>query len=132
MSAVTNTESRVERFKQEIAELRGRTSGGGSERAAGILGIILMVAGIVIAAASYVQATNEGVGRGSTNEILIAQMNQNQEIILAVVGLAMVVIGAALHVRVTLVRFWRFWMLRHLYEGQAHLEEILEAIRSQG
>jgi hypothetical protein len=41
----------------------------------------------------------------------------------------MAVIGAALWIRTALVRFWRFWMLRSLYEGQAHLDEVVKAIR---
>jgi hypothetical protein len=128
-TAESEIKDRVERFKQEIAELRTRTSGGQGERVGGIVGVILMVVGIVLAIGSYVQATNEGVGRGTTNEILLAQMNQNQSVILAVCGVGLVVIGAALFLRTALLRFWRFWMLRHLYEGRAHLDEILVALQ---
>lgn len=122
-------DDRVERFKREIAELRARTSGGRGERSSGLLGAILMVVGPVLAIGSYVQATNEGVGRGTTNEILLAQMNQNQAIILAIVGAAVTLVGVALFLRSALLRFWRFWMLRHLYEGRAQLDEILAALR---
>lgn len=124
-----DTDARVERFKREIAELRNRTSGGRGERASGVLGIVLMVAGPVLAIGAYVQAVNEDVGRGTTNEILLAQMNQNQAIILAILGAAATLVGAALFLRSALLRFWRFWMLRHLYEGRAQLDEILAAVR---
>lgn len=122
-------EDRIERFKREVAEIRGRTSGGAGERSAGVLGAILMVVGPVIAIGSYVQAANEGVGGGTTNEILLAQMNQNQAIILGIVGAALTMVGVALFLRTALLRFWRFWMLRHLYEERAHLDEVVAALR---
>ncbi len=40
----------------------------------------------------------------------------------------MAIVGAALWIRTALVQFWRFWMLRSLYEGQAHLDEVVKAI----
>jgi hypothetical protein len=124
------TADRVERFKREVAELQSRTSGGRGERSAGLAGAILMVLGPVLAIGSYVQATNQGVGRGTTNDILLAQMSQNQAIILASVGVALTLVGVTLFLRSALLRFWRFWMLRHLYESRAQLDEVLAEIRA--
>src|SRR6478736_4376980 len=75
------------------------------------------------------QTTNEGVGKGTTNEILIAQMNQNQEQTLAIAAVGLIFVGAALFLRSALMRFWRFWMLRQLYQNRADLDEIVEAIK---
>jgi len=101
------TENRIEQFKSEIAELQVKTSGKASaEKAASTLGIVLMVAAIFIGIGSYIQAGQESD---------------------ACVSMALV--GAALWIRTAVVRFWRFWMLRSLYEGQAHIDEVVKAIR---
>ncbi|MGE3589237.1 MAG: hypothetical protein AB7L17_16035 [Ilumatobacteraceae bacterium] len=41
----------------------------------------------------------------------------------------MAIVGAASWLRTALVRFWRLWMLRSLYEHRAHLDEIVKAIK---
>jgi hypothetical protein len=114
-----SSDNRIDQFKQEVADLKVKTSVGGAEKVSGVFGVVLMVAGIVLAIGMYVQANNEGIGKGSTNEILLAQMNQNQETILAIAALALAVVGGALFLRAALQRFWRFWMLRLLYERES-------------
>jgi hypothetical protein len=34
--------------------------------------------------------------------------------------------------RYSLARFLRFWLLRQLYEGQAHVDEVVAALTGQG
>ena len=127
-----SNENRIEQFKADVESAQVKTSGNAAaEKASATLGVVLMVVGAVLAIGMYVQATNEGVGKGSTNEILLAQMSQNQEMILAIAGVGLIIIGAALFLRTALIRFWRFWMLRSLYEGQAHLDEVVKAIKER-
>ena len=117
----SNSDDRIEQFKSEIADLQVKTSGKASaEKAASTLGIVLMVVAILIGIGSYVQAGQE------TNAL-----DQNELIILALACVSMAVVGAALWIRTALVKFWRFWMLRSLYEGQAHLDEVVKAIRER-
>jgi len=112
---------RMEQFKQDIADLQVKTSGrAATELAASIVGIVLMVAAVVIGIGSFVEAGQEDNA-----------LDQNELIILGFVCVSMAVIGAALWIRTALVRFWRFWMLRSLYEGQAHLEELVKAIKER-
>ena len=113
--------NRIEQFKNDIAELQVKTSGKASaEKAASSFGVFLMIAAIVIGIGSFVQA-------GQQDNAL----DQNELIVLALACISMAIVGAALWIRTALVRFWRFWMLRSLYEGQAHLDEVVQAIRDR-
>ncbi|MCX6542568.1 MAG: hypothetical protein WCJ32_14280 [Actinomycetota bacterium] len=122
MTQDTNSsDDRFEQFKNDIAKMQVRTSGKAStEKAASSLGIALMVASILIGIGSYIQ-----VGQADN------ALDQNEVIVLGLACVAMAVVGSALWIRTALVRFWRFWMLRSLYEGQAHLDEVVKAIRDR-
>jgi hypothetical protein len=110
---------RMEQFKADIIAMQVKTSGSAAaERASSTLGILLMIAALVIGLGSFVNSSSQE-----------SALDQNELIILGFVCVSMAVIGAALWIRTALVRFWRFWMLRSLYEGQAHLDEVVKAIR---
>jgi hypothetical protein len=117
----TTDSARVEQFKADIAAMNVKTSGKQAiERATSTLGILLMVASLVVGIGSYVKAGGEDNA-----------LDQNELIVLGFVCVAMAIIGATLWLRTALVRFWRFWMLRSLYEGQAHLDQVVKAIRER-
>jgi hypothetical protein len=109
----------MEQFKADIAAMQVKTSGNAlAERAWSTLGTGLMIASLVVGLGSFVNSSSQDNA-----------LDQNELIILGFVCVSMAVIGAALWIRTALVRFWRFWMLRSLYEGQAHLDEVVKAIR---
>lgn len=110
---------RMEQFKADITAMQVKTSGNAAaERVSSTLGIILMIAALVIGLGSFVNSSSQDNA-----------LDQNELIVLGFVCVSMAIIGAALWIRTALVRFWRFWMLRSLYEGQAHLDEVVKAIR---
>lgn len=115
------TDDRIDQFKADIAELQVKTSGKAStEKAASTGGIVLMVLSILIGLGSFVQAGQQD-----------SALDQNELIILGLACISMAIVGAALWLRSAIVKFWRFWMLRSLYEGQAHLDEVVKAIRER-
>jgi len=104
---------RLDRFAADIAAMQVKTSGNPSaERATGIAGLVMMGLSLVIAIGSYFAATG-----------LDNALDQNELIVLGFLCIALAVVGAALWLRTALVRFWRFWMLRLIYENQSVRDE---------
>ena len=112
-----SSEDRIGRFEQEVADLRLKTSGGSAEQLAGIVGLLMMLAGIGIAIGAAFKAGNKQDSR-DLEELIILN--------LAMLGL--VVTGAALFIWRVAAQFWRFWMLRQTFEHQRHIEQLLEGL----
>jgi hypothetical protein len=120
----TTTTPRIEQFKSDIAEMKLKTGTTSKEGALQALGVLMMLAGIVIAFASYGASLNVEVGAGDV-------LDANSYLIFAVGGLALTVMGAALFLRYSIAKFLRFWLLRQMYEGQAHIDQVVEAVRKR-
>ena len=107
---------RIERLKSDAAELNvGK--GAGRDGLYQMLGAVAMGAGVVLAFVAY----QVSLGKDDSRDIQSLQ-------ILALAMLALSIAGAAVFVRYSLARFLRFWLLRQLYEGQAHIDQVVEAI----
>lgn len=114
------TNDRVERFKAEAADLNLKAGNPSRDKAMQTLGLVLMVAGIVIGILSFVGAG----GAEAVGDIL-------EYTTLAVAGVAISVTGAAFFIRYGLGSFLRLFLLRQLYEGQAHIDQVVEAVNSK-
>jgi intracellular septation protein A len=114
------TNDRVERFKSEAADLNLKAGNPSSDGKLQILGILLMVAGILVAFLAY-SASN---GLSDSRDIM-------SQIILALGGVTLAVTGAALYLRYALGKFLRLFLLRQLYEGQAHIDQVVEAVKTR-
>jgi hypothetical protein len=108
---------RIERFRSEAAALQVKTGGAGRDRVLQIAGAVAMAVGVGAGLLAY-QAS---LAADDQRDIQSSQ-------ILAVAMLGLVVAGAAVFLRYSLGRFLRFWLLRQLYEGQAHLDELVAAL----
>ncbi len=111
------SQDRIEQFKAEVADLKLKTSTGGSEKAAGKAGTIFMFLAVIVGFGAYVQSTS------AENAL-----DQNELIILTLACVALAVVGAALYLATKMISFWRFWMLRQMYEHQAHLDQLSERV----
>lgn len=96
------------KFEADIAQIRVRTSDAGSESRLIAAGAGATILGIVIAIVAYATSTSQADSR----EVI-------SSVILGVVGLCLVVGGAALFLRYSISRFMRVWLLRLIYEQQA-------------
>jgi hypothetical protein len=116
MTATTN--ERVERFKTEAAELNLKAGNASRETQLQWVGAIAMVAGIVIAFIAY-------AGSGGLSD----QRDVQTQTTFAIAGLALTVGGGIVFLRYSLGKFLRLWLLRQMYEGQAHVDQIVESVK---
>jgi len=121
---ITNTD-RADQFKGDIAKMKLKTGTEGKEGALQLLGALLMVAGIVVAFIAWRASLNITPSKvGSNSDLLDGNSYSN----FAITGLAVTVTGAALFLRYSLAKFLRVWLLRQMYEGQSHIDQVVEAI----
>jgi Ca2+/Na+ antiporter len=92
-----------EQFLAEIAAMRVGRAGRDSRLLQ--LGALLMPLGVVLGAVAWFLARN-------TDNAL----DQRDAIILALIGVALSVVGVGLFVRYSMAEFLRFWMARLVYE----------------
>jgi uncharacterized membrane protein YcjF (UPF0283 family) len=112
------TGDKMDRFKADVADLKLKTSGQRRDSALQIVGGVLMVLGVVAAVLLYEASLHQSDPR-----------NIGSEEILALGAVGVTVIGAMLFALAALTKFLRLWLLRQLYEGQAHLDALVEAVR---
>ncbi|MGW6124176.1 hypothetical protein ACWFRF_34420 [Nocardia sp. NPDC055165] len=99
------TETRADRFARELAELKIPDPASGRGSLWLRLGATAMVAGPALAVVAYFLAHN-------TSDPLA----QRDALALALVGVALSIVGAALFVRYSLTGVLRFWMARQSYD----------------
>ena len=110
------TEDRAEEFQEQIAAMRTKTSRGSSEQVLLVIGILLMLAGIVLGFIGFFSSTNASDHR-----------DQNEMIILAILGVSLSLLGVAIFLRYSIGRFLRFWMLRQIYENRGEAKKSEES-----
>jgi hypothetical protein len=106
---------RIERLQSEAARLDVARSGSRD----GLFQTVATVAMVVGVVGAFI-AWQASLGSDDPRDI-------QSHIILAIVFLGLVIIGAVVYLRYSLAKFLRFWLLRQLYEGQAHVDELVSA-----
>lgn len=114
------SDARLEQFKADIADMRIRDPAVGRESLLLWAGVAGLVAGIALTIISYFLSKN-------TNSAL----DQADYHIVALIGVAVTVAGAALFIRYSVAAFLRFWLARLIYEQRAQTDRIVSA-REQG
>ncbi len=94
-------DERLRRFDEAVAAMGHRPSAGDRRWAMG--GLIAMATGIVIAVIAYASSTSQADQRDVISYGILAS-----------VGVAVVIAGAAVFVRASIIEFLRFWLLRVL------------------
>ena len=102
---MTSTEDRADRFTRELAELKIPDPAAGRHDLWLRLGLTLMVAGPILGVVSYFLSHN-------TSDALV----QRDAIVLAIIGVAVAIVGSAVFLRYSLTGFLRFWMARQAFD----------------
>lgn len=113
-------EDRISTFSAEIADLKLSGAKGDRERWLLGLGTVLLIAGVALAVIGGMQAS--GASDAGDQWAFIATGS--------LIGLALVVAGAALFVRYSVAKFMRFWLVRLVHEHRSETDRLVEALAS--
>ena len=117
-TTMEETPERVERFKSEIASMKLRDPSTARDRQLLRLGVALMALGVVLGVYAY------SLSHGTEDAL-----QQRDAIVVALIGVALAVVGGAVFVRYSVAQFLRFWLARLSYEQQAQTDRVVEAIK---
>lgn len=92
-------------FEAEISRVQLKAGRAANERRFLVAGVAAMVGGVIVALVAFFAST----AMADTRDVISMS-------ILAIFGLALAVVGAAVFLRYALGRFFRFWLLRLIYE----------------
>ena len=111
---------RIEQFKADIADLKIADPSTTRDQLATRAGLTAMVVGIVLGVYGYTLS----YGADSANPA----PQQRDAIVLALIGVAVAVAGAALYLKGALAGFLRFWLVRDLHERRAQTDRLLAGL----
>jgi hypothetical protein len=116
--SVEDNPDRVEQFAREIAAMNIRTPQAEQERWALVGGILCMVVGLACIIGGWWGASGTTVIVDAISYLISG----------GVLGLGLIIIGAALFVRYSSTRYMRYWLVRMIYEEQANADRVQHAI----
>ena len=112
-------EQRVEQFTAAVADMRLPGANSSRDRKLLVGGAVLMGVGVAVALIAYF------VSHGTLNPL-----QQRDAIVIAIIGLAVAVVGSAVFVRYSIAQFLRFWLARNSWEQTTQTDRLIEALRS--
>ena len=109
-------DGRLEQFKADIAEMHIKDPTASRDTMLLQVGAVLMVAGVAITIVTYF-----------LSHATFSVADHADDTIIALIGVAITILGAALFLRYSLAAFLRFWLARLIYEQQTQTDRLLAA-----
>lgn len=100
-------EGRLEQFQADIAEMRIKDPSVGRDALLLRLGVALMLGGLALTVIAYAASHSTKL-----------DLDQRDDIIIALIGVATTIVGSTLFLRYSLAGFLRFWLARLIFEQQ--------------
>lgn len=114
--------SRTEEFEREIGELRVTGGSAAVESRMLVIGIIGIAVGLGAIALGYWGASGTAVLNEQISYLISGGL----------LGIGITAVGAAIYLRYATGRFFRYWLVRLVYEQRAQTDRIIEALERDG
>ena len=111
---------RLQEFQTEVDNLRISGGGANPERTWMIVGIVMFVAAVVIEIVAF-----------STSSSASDPREQTDMVILALLGVVVALGAVAVFVRYALTRWFRYWLIRLIYEDRQQTDRIVQALEDR-
>jgi len=108
---------RLEEFQQQVDELKVTGGRANPERTAVTVSIVLFVAAVIIEIIAFSQSSNADDARDQTDMV-----------ILALLGVVVALGAVGLFLRASLTRWFRYWLIRLIYEERANTDRMVDAL----
>ena len=112
------TNSRIDQFRGEVADLDIKTPADSGERNYLVLAIVLLVLGLGLIFAGY---------WGASGTALLAEQIPYM-LSGGFLGVGVMVVGAAMFVRYSLSRYLRYWLIRTIYEDRSQTDKVVDSL----
>lgn len=115
-----DTSPRLDQFQTQVDELKLSGGGANPERMAVRVAIGLFVVAVIIEIVAYFGST------GTDNSL-----EQNDYLILAILGVVIALGAVALFIRASITRYFRYWLVRLIYEDRSSTDRLIEALKDR-
>lgn len=115
---MNDSADRIDEFRQDIAEMRIRPPEDATERVWLIAGLALPLLGLIAIAFGWWGASGSAYPAEQIPYLISG----------GILGLGLIITGAALFVRYSMTRYMRFWLLRVIYEARLQTDRTVESL----
>lgn len=115
------TSPRLAEFQTQVDELKLTGGRANPERTMVRLALGLFVVAVAIEIVAFSLSSGASDAR-----------DQNDYIILSMLGVVVALGAVALFVRASLTRYFRYWLIRLVYEDRANTDRLVDALRGSG
>jgi uncharacterized membrane protein YidH (DUF202 family) len=113
-----DTNPRLQEFQSQVDDLSLTGGKANPERMAVRAAVAMFAVAVALGLVSFFSSTSATDAR-----------DQNESIILALVAVTIALGAVALFVRASLTRYFRYWLIRLVYEDRANTDRLIEAIK---